>query len=119
MSEHRATIEWNRRGCEFKYETYPRAHSLRFQGIEVQGNAAPGNIPATVKPHAGLDAEQAFVASVSSCHLVWILHIACAALDRTDGSLLRREGDRQAAHLEQRRHQRRPPSSRMRGSRAA
>ena len=85
MSEHRATIEWNRRGSEFTYETYPRAHSLRFQGIEVQGNAAPGNIPATVKPHAGLDPEQAFVASVSSCHMLWFLHIACRAGYVVDG----------------------------------
>ena len=66
MSQHRATVEWNRQGSEFTYETYSRAHSLRFQGIEVQGNAAPGNIPATVKPRAGLDPEQAFVASLSS-----------------------------------------------------
>jgi organic hydroperoxide reductase OsmC/OhrA len=85
MSEHRATVEWNRRGSDFKYETYSRAHSLRFQGIEVQGNAAPGNIPATVKPEAGLDPEQAFVASLSSCHMLWFLHIACRAGYVVDG----------------------------------
>ena len=77
MSEHRATIEWIRQG-EFKYETYSRQHELRFDGgITVPGNAAPANIPKTA-PHApGVDPEQAFVASLSSCHMLWFLHLAC------------------------------------------
>ena len=76
MSEHRATVEWKRSG-EFRYETYSRAHTLRFNGIAVTGNAAPGNIPPTVKEEAGLDPEQAFVAALSSCHMLWFLHLAC------------------------------------------
>ena len=76
MSEHRATVEWQRTG-EFRYETYSRAHTLRFDGIEVAGNAAPGNIPATVEKRAGVDPEQAFVAALSSCHMLWFLHLAC------------------------------------------
>jgi hypothetical protein len=39
MSEHRATVEWQRSG-EFRYETYSRAHTLRFDGIRVPGNAS-------------------------------------------------------------------------------
>jgi organic hydroperoxide reductase OsmC/OhrA len=79
MSEHRATVEWSREGAEFGYETYSRAHSLRFDGIQVAGNAAPGNIPPTVTPRAGVDPEQAFVAALSSCHMLWFLHIASRA----------------------------------------
>jgi organic hydroperoxide reductase OsmC/OhrA len=79
MSEHQATVEWNRKGAEFKYETYSRSHEIRFQGVSFKGNAAPGNIPASVKPEAGVDPEQAFVASLSSCHMLWFLHIACRA----------------------------------------
>jgi organic hydroperoxide reductase OsmC/OhrA len=79
MSEHRATIEWQRQDLAFQYETYSRAHALRFGGIEVPGNAAPANIPATVTPQPGVDPEQAFVASLSSCHMLWFLHIACRA----------------------------------------
>src|SRR5262245_4052154 len=76
MSEHRATVEWQRSG-EFRYETYSRAHTLDFEGITVAGNAAPGNIPSTVKSQPGVDPEQAFVAALSSCHMLWFLHLAC------------------------------------------
>jgi organic hydroperoxide reductase OsmC/OhrA len=76
MSEHRASVEWLRSG-EFRYETYSRAHTLRFGSIRVPGNAAPGNIPQTVPPQEGVDPEQAFVAALSSCHMLWFLHLAC------------------------------------------
>jgi organic hydroperoxide reductase OsmC/OhrA len=78
ISEHRATVQWQRSG-EFRYETYSRAHALHFDAIEVRGNAAPGNIPSTVKHEAGVDPEQAFVAALSSCHMLWFLHVACRA----------------------------------------
>ena len=78
MSEHQATIEWSRDGQNFVYETYSRRHTVRFEdGISVPGNAAPANIPKTVPPAAGVDPEQAFVASLSSCHMLWFLHLAC------------------------------------------
>ena len=78
MSEHRATVEWSLGGQAFAYETYSRAHTLRFEGgITVPGNAAPANIPKTVAPAPGADPEQAFVAALSSCHMLWFLHLAC------------------------------------------
>jgi len=76
MSEHRASVEWQRSG-EFRYETYSRAHTLRFGEVSVPGNAAPGNVPATVAAAPGVDPEQAFVAALSSCHMLWFLHLAC------------------------------------------
>ena len=77
MSEHRATIEWSRDGQDFVYETYSRKHALRFEGpITVPGNAAPANIPKTVPSAPGVDPEQAFIASLSSCHMLWFLHLA-------------------------------------------
>jgi organic hydroperoxide reductase OsmC/OhrA len=69
-------VEWQRSG-EFRYETYSRTHTLDFEGIRVSGNAAPGNIPSTVEPLPGVDPEQAFVAALSSCHMLWFLHLAC------------------------------------------
>ena len=77
MSEHHASIEWSREGRDFVYETYSRQHVLRFSSIAVPGNAAPGNIPKTVPPAPGVDPEQAFVAALSSCHMLWFLHLAC------------------------------------------
>jgi organic hydroperoxide reductase OsmC/OhrA len=77
VSEHRAVIEWSREGQDFAYETYSRKHVLRFEGgIKVPANAAPANIPKTVAPAPGVDPEQAFVASLSSCHMLWFLHLA-------------------------------------------
>ena len=77
MSEHHASIQWSRDGRDFVYETYSRQHVLRFGSIALPGNAAPGNIPQTVPPASGVDPEQAFVAALSSCHMLWFLHIAC------------------------------------------
>jgi len=80
MSEYRATIDWRRGGAAFKYETYSRSHVLKFgHGIEVAASAAPENIPATAIGAPGVDPEQAFVASISSCHMLWFLHLACRA----------------------------------------
>jgi len=80
MSEHRATIEWRRGNAAFTYETYSRSHRLRFEdGIEIPARAAPANIPQTAVNGPGVDPEQAFVASLSSCHMLWFLHLACRA----------------------------------------
>ena len=79
MSEHRAKVEWNLQGA-FEYKSYSRAHDIAFGGgIRVPGNAAAGNIPATVPAVHGADPEQAFVASLSACHMLWFLHVACRA----------------------------------------
>jgi organic hydroperoxide reductase OsmC/OhrA len=73
MSEHKATISWSRGAHEFTYETYSRDHSWSFDGgIEIAGSAAPGykGSPACVDP------EEAFVAALSSCHLLTFLALA-------------------------------------------
>ena len=76
MSEYRATVEWQLEG-EFKYASYSRAHAIDFgHGIGLPGNAAPGNVPKTVRWTAGADPEQQFVASLSTCHMLWFLHLA-------------------------------------------
>ena len=77
MSEYRATIEWRRQTADFDYTTYNRTHSLAFEGgIRVPASAAPANIPPTAAGAPGVDPEQAFVASLSSCHLLWFLQVA-------------------------------------------
>jgi len=80
VSEHDATVEWRRQGADFDYQTYSRAHTLSFDGgIRVPASAAPANLPPTAKGTGGVDPEQAFVASLSSCHMLWFLHLACRA----------------------------------------
>ena len=74
MSDHRVTLRWDRGVTEFTYQTYPRDHVWRFDGGHTMtATAAPayhGN-PAHVNP------EEAFVASISSCHMLTFLAIAC------------------------------------------
>jgi len=78
MSEHSATIEWRRATPDFKYPTYNRSHVWRFEsGGEVQACASPANIPATAPKARGVDPEEGFVAAISSCHMLWFLHVAC------------------------------------------
>ena len=80
MSEHDATVEWRRQGADFDYQTYSRAHTLSFDGgIRVPASAAPAKLPPTAAGAPGVDPEQAFVASLSSCHMLWFLHLACRA----------------------------------------
>ena len=67
MSDHDATIDWNRDGRDFTYESYSRDHTWSFAGgVVVNASAAPGykGSPNLVDP------EEAFVASLSSCHML-------------------------------------------------
>jgi organic hydroperoxide reductase OsmC/OhrA len=80
MSIHEATVEWRRLTPDFEYATYDRGHWLAFgEDIRVPATAARANIPPTAPVSPGVDPEQAFVASLSSCHMLWFLHLACAA----------------------------------------
>jgi len=79
MSEHKATVEWQRQGADFESKTYNRSHSLAFDGIRVPATAAAASIPPTAAGAPGVDPEQAFVGSISSCHMLWFLHLACRA----------------------------------------
>jgi len=76
MSEHVATIEWARQTPDFDYKTYNRAHTWTFDGgTRVPASAAPGfaGDPACVDP------EEAFVAALSSCHMLFFLALAAKA----------------------------------------
>jgi len=86
MSEHSATIEWRRATSDFKYATYNRSHVWRFEsGIEVPACAAPANIPSAAPKSKGVDPEEGFVAAISSCHMLWFLHLASTRKFIVDG----------------------------------
>ena len=73
MSQHRANISWRRTTPDFAYHTYDRAHEWRFDGgVTVPGSASPQfrGRPERVDP------EEAFVAALSSCHMLTFLAIA-------------------------------------------
>ena len=76
MSEHKTTVEWKRQG-EMAYDTYSRMHEWRFDsGVSIAGRANPANIPPTAPSLPGVDPEEGFVASISSCHMLWFIHLA-------------------------------------------
>ena len=73
MSQHQATIDWQRGSHEFTYEGYSRDHTWHFEGdIEVPASAAPAfrGTPGRVDP------EDAFVASLSACHMLTFLALS-------------------------------------------
>lgn len=72
MSEHHATIAWQRTSPDFKYMTYNRAHEWRFTAVTVAASAAQEyrGEPERVNP------EEAFVAALSSCHMLTLLAVA-------------------------------------------
>ncbi len=73
MSEHRASILWTRSTEDFRYESYNREHTWSFEGgVQVPASAAPEFLGAA----DAVDPEEAFVASLSSCHMLTFLAIA-------------------------------------------
>ena len=73
MSEHKVTLKWERGGAEFSYQKYPRDHTWSFDGGHTM--MATAN-PAYLGNPAHVDPEEAFVASLSSCHMLWFLMLA-------------------------------------------
>ena len=77
MSEYVATVEWKRNGAKFTDNRYSRAHSWRFDGgVTVPASSSPHAVPAPLSDPNGVDPEEAFVAAVSSCHMLWVLSLA-------------------------------------------
>ncbi|MDI6625542.1 MAG: OsmC family protein [Brevundimonas sp.] len=77
MSEHLATVEWSRNGQTFSDNQYDRAHDWRFDGgAVVRGSPAPSSVPAPMSDPAAVDPEEALVAAVSSCHMLFFLAYA-------------------------------------------
>jgi organic hydroperoxide reductase OsmC/OhrA len=73
MSTHNATITWTRRGAGFDYETYNREHEWSFgSGQRLNASAAP----AYKGSEECVDPEEAFAASIASCHMLTFLAIA-------------------------------------------
>ena len=77
MSQHTAIIWWERKEEGFLAGKYSREHTWVFDGgAIVAASAAPTNVPAPFANPANVDPEEAFVASVSSCHMLTFLYLA-------------------------------------------
>lgn len=79
MSRHLARVEWRTDG-EFASGRYSRRHHWRFDGgADIVASASPDVVPLPMSDPAGVDPEEALVAAVSSCHMLWFLSLAQAA----------------------------------------
>ena len=80
MSTYTAEITWQRDGQPFTDRRYRRHHQWRFDGgAVVAGSSSPQVVPLPMSDAAAVDPEEAFVASLSSCHLLWFLDVASRA----------------------------------------
>jgi organic hydroperoxide reductase OsmC/OhrA len=77
MSDHLATIRWQRNDAAFTGGKFSRVHSWSFDGgITVAAAASPAVVPAMYNSESAVDPEEAFVASIASCHMLTFLFFA-------------------------------------------
>jgi organic hydroperoxide reductase OsmC/OhrA len=80
MSEHNAVIRWERGTDAFAGYKYSRGHAWYFdEGVVVPASASPTSIRAPWAVEAAVDPEEALVAALSSCHMLWFLAGAAKA----------------------------------------
>ncbi len=85
MTHYTAEVLWLREDQVFLDNRYSRKHLLRFDGgLEVPGSSSPHIVPLPMSDASALDPEEAFIASLSSCHMLWLLSIAAENKFRVD-----------------------------------
>lgn len=102
MSTHTATVAWVRRDEPFVDNKYSRAHEWRFDGgAKVPASSSPHVVPLPHSDESAVDPEEAFVASLSSCHMLFFLAFAAKAgflvdsyTDEAEGRVARDEAGR-------------------------
>ena len=95
MAQFVVEVEWQRSGQDFLDRRYSRKHVLRFDGgAEVAGSSSPAVVPLPMSDASAVDPEEAFVAALSSCHMLWFLDLAARAgftveryLDKASGEM--------------------------------
>ena len=80
MSEHTAIIRWARPSADFRAGKYSREHTWTFDGgVTIPASPSPHVVPAPWSNPANVDPEEAYVASLSSCHMLTFLWVASRA----------------------------------------
>lgn len=81
MSEYVAKVNWVRDEYEAYVDNkYSRAHQWTFDGgLSVAASSSPQIVPLPYSVAANVDPEEAFIASLSSCHMLFFLSIAAKA----------------------------------------
>lgn len=80
MSDYTTTVTWRRGEQVFSDRRYSRRHEIAFDGgAVVPGSPSPHNVREPMSDPTAVDPEEMFVASLSTCHMLWFLDIACRA----------------------------------------
>jgi organic hydroperoxide reductase OsmC/OhrA len=98
MARHTAGVRWERGDAVFSDNRYSRAHRWCFDGgLEVPASSSPHVVKVPLSDPGAVDPEEAFVAALASCHMLWFLSLAAArgwVVDRYDDEaegLMRRD----------------------------
>jgi organic hydroperoxide reductase OsmC/OhrA len=77
MAEYKAIIKWQRTSPDFLRGKYSREHTWTFDGgVTIPASASPHVVPAPWSNPAHVDPEEAFVAAISSCHMLTFVYLA-------------------------------------------
>ncbi len=77
MSCYFATVKWKTDGNDFVKRKYSRLHEWSFDGgALIQASASPQVVPLPYSDESAVDPEEAFVAAISSCHMLFFLDYA-------------------------------------------
>ena len=77
MANYTATIHWQRGDQIYSDNKYSRAHTWTFDGgSAVPASASPHIVPLPQSVAENVDPEEAFVAALSSCHMLFFLDFA-------------------------------------------
>jgi organic hydroperoxide reductase OsmC/OhrA len=83
--QYKAQVVWHRGDAVFTDNRYSRGHAWRFDGgIEVPASSSPLSVRLPLSIAAAVDPEEAFVASIASCHMLWFLSLAAQESFRVD-----------------------------------
>ncbi|MGL4768545.1 MAG: OsmC family protein [Formosimonas sp.] len=108
MAQYTATAAWTRHADEaFIDNQYSRVHELRFDnGLALKTSSSVHVVPAPQSDETAVDPEELFVASLSSCHMLWFLGIAAkkrfcvdSYVDHAFGEMSKNEAGKMAMTL--------------------
>jgi organic hydroperoxide reductase OsmC/OhrA len=86
IHDYTAAVAWERDGARFTDNRYSRGHRWEFDGgVRVSASASPHSVPLPLSVAEAVDPEEAFIAAVASCHMLWFLSIAAERGHLVDG----------------------------------
>ena len=77
MATYTAKLEWMRKSAKFTDQQYSRAHTWHFDGgLTLRASSSPNHVPVPYSDPGAVDPEEAYVAALASCHMLWFLYLA-------------------------------------------